>query len=94
MTTQDGYMLGHSPPYPANRARGISNERKWQALCDEKPSHRLFRLVSDRELTDAQKWEDLLVELGYPKAEAAFRNVGDILYSFTTGWSPNTAHVP
>ena len=88
MMPSNGYVLGHSPPWPPAVARGISHERKWQTLVNEKPASPAFHLVDARELTDAQKWEDLLVELGYPKHEGAFRNVGDILYSLATGWRP------
>jgi hypothetical protein len=62
----DGYIMGHSPPWPANVARGISAERKWQTLAARKPQHRLVRLVADRELTDAQRWEEVCSEAGLP----------------------------
>ena len=78
----NGFVLGHSPPWPANVARGISPERKWQALVAEKPTHRLFRLVADRELSDAQKWEALCAELKL--TPWTHRNVGDVLYALGT----------
>jgi hypothetical protein len=90
----NGYVLGHSPPWPPNVARGISHARKWQALVSERPSRRIFRLVSDRELADDQKWEDLVVALGFDKEAATILNVGDIIYSLATGWDPKCHGLP
>jgi hypothetical protein len=100
----NGYVLGHSPPWPPETARGISAERKWQALLAQTFSasptsgvyagspvarHRLVALVDARELTDAQKWQDICAELKLPPWEA--RNVGDVMYSLVTGWCPDMA---
>lgn len=89
MTTQNGFVLGHSPPWPPETARGISAARKWRTLLARKSKDRLVALVDQRELTDEQKWQDICAELELPPFE--LRNVADVEYSLATGWKPSMA---
>ncbi len=103
-STNNDYVMGQSPPWPPEVARGIPAELKWQTLLQQVftvgglphwphatkggrvSQHRLVELVNARQLTDAQKWQDLCAELNLPPWQS--RNVGDVMYSLATGWAP------
>ena len=67
----------HPVKWAPQQARGAPGDVKWRAIVESKPRARIFRLVEARELTEAQKWDDICAALGLNHPQ--HRNVSDIL---------------